>query len=109
MIYYTFQGKTQTFTRLTTVPILYYLVDSNHVSGHGQYSHEHDRITAAHNERCRVYAIATGDSLNIEPSTCAKDNCAGYTKGPLKQENKELLVLCSITYLLDVCQHREMQ
>lgn len=63
---------------------LSYLVDSNHVSGHGQYSHKHDRITTAHNERGRVHTIATRNSLNIEPRACTKDNYAGYTKGPLK-------------------------
>ena len=68
---------------------LSYLVDSNHVSGHGQHSHEHDRITAAHNERGRVHTITTGNSLNIEPRTCAKDNYTGYAKGPLKTQQRD--------------------
>ena len=72
------------------VHCLSYLVDPNHVSGHRQHSHEHDRITAAHNERGRVHAVTTRNSLNIEPSTCAKNNNAGYTKGPLKTNNREM-------------------
>ena len=67
---------------------LSYLIDSYHVSGHRQHSHEHDRITAAHNERRRVHIIPTWDSLKIKPSACAKNNYAGYTEGPL--ENKHI-------------------
>ena len=54
-----------------------YLIDSNHVSGHRQHSHKHDRISAAQNERRRVHPLSARDCLKIKPSTCAKNDCAG--------------------------------